>query len=65
MAELTVETEIQAHTQVTHSWTTATRCPWTVNRMQWSHDAFEYLKNEVHSIGFGHKSLVNDVVVDG
>ena len=35
------------------------------NRMQWNRDAFEYLKNEVHSIGFGHKSLVNDVVVGG
>lgn len=50
-----------SHTLMDHSHPLSLDSNW----MQWSHDAFEYLKNEVHSIGFGRKSLVSDVVVDG
>ena len=64
MTEMTVVITGQAHTSVTHSVTTASQCPQTVSGGKCNCDAFEHPQNEVPSLGFGCKSLVNGVVAE-
>lgn len=65
MTEETVVIAGCAHTSVTHSVTTASQRPQTVTGGKYNCDAFEHLQNEVPSLGFGCKSLVNGVAVEG